>query len=220
MADAAARSLSGMPDQAPIRITRSTACTSVQFGQDRSLLKSAGVLTASWRLPEVERIVIAPSPRPLNHIGIGVSDINAAIRWYEEVLGYRVFSGPFDLTLENDQCGQLKDVLGPKFRKLKIAHLSSGTGCGIELFESIEPPHERRTEDIEFHKSGTFHICVTDPDIEGLIGKIVASGGRQLSKIWDDRPPLGRFRMAYCQDPWGTLIEVHTHSYEVVQGWR
>jgi catechol 2,3-dioxygenase-like lactoylglutathione lyase family enzyme len=160
------------------------------------------------------------TPKPLNHIGIGVSDIDAAIEWYSSILGYRVFTGPIELTLEADGHGQLADVLGPSFRRLKIAHLSSGAGCGIELFESIDPPHQRRTEEIEFHKSGTFHLCVTDPDIEALVDKIAATGGRQLSKIWDDRPPHGKFRMAYCQDPWGTLIEVHTHSYEIVQGWR
>lgn len=159
-------------------------------------------------------------PRPLHHIAIGVSDIDAAIKWYEEVLGYRVFTGPVELTLEGERAAQLSDVLGPRFRRLRIAHLSTGGGVGLELFESIDPPHERRTEDVEFWKSGTFHFCVTDPDIEGLVERIRASGGRQLSRIWDDRPPLGKFRMAYCQDPFGTLIEIHTHSYEIVQGWR
>ena len=159
------------------------------------------------------------TPRPLHHIGIGVSDIDAAIKWYEEVLGYRVFTGPVLLSLENDNRGQLRNVLGPGFRKLKIAHLSTGGGCGLELFQSIDPPHERRTENAEYWKSGTFHFCVTDPDIEGLVAKIKTSGGKQLSEIWDDRPP-SNFRMVYCQDPFGTLIEVHTHSYEIVQGWR
>lgn len=160
------------------------------------------------------------SPRPLHHIAIGVADIEAAIAWYAEVLGYRVFTGPIELAIEDDRTGQLKDVLGPRFRKLKIAHLSTGSGCGLELFESIDPPHERRDEDVEFWKSNIFHFCVMDPDIEGLLAKIVANGGRQLSKIWEDRPSGGTYRMAYCQDPWGTLIEVHTHSYEIVQGWR
>jgi len=159
------------------------------------------------------------SPRPLHHIGITVSDIEAAIKWYADVLGYRVFTGPVLLELETDTRGQVKDVLGPRFRKLKIAHLSTGTGAGIELFEPVDPTFERREEDVEFWKGGPFHFCVTDPDIEGLVARIVATGGRQLSKIWDDRPP-SNMRMVYCQDPFGTGIEIHTHSYEIVQGWR
>ena len=132
---------------------------------------------------------MAPTcPRPLNHIAIGVSDIEAAIRWYEEVLGFRAFAGPFELAREADETGRIGDVLGPRFGRVKIAHLATGSGVGLELFEAIDPPHERREESIEFWKSGTFHFCVTDPDIEGLVDKIVATGGRQLSRIWDDRP--------------------------------
>ena len=159
------------------------------------------------------------SPRPLHHIGIAVPDIAAAIDWYSDVLGYRVFAGPVLLDLAADSRGQLKDVLGPRFRKLKIAHLSTGSGIGIELFEPIDPPFEGPTENVEFWRGGPFHICVTDPDIETLIARVVAKGGRQLSQIWDDRPPHN-MRMVYCQDPFGTLIEIHTHSYEIVQGWR
>jgi catechol 2,3-dioxygenase-like lactoylglutathione lyase family enzyme len=158
-------------------------------------------------------------PRPLHHVAIVVGDIQAAINWYRDVMGYRVFTGPIELSLEMDTRGQLRDVLGPKFRRLRIAHLSTSSGWGLELFEPIDPPFERPAEDVELWRGGPFHICVTDPDIEGLIERIVATGGRQLSKIWDDRPPHN-FRMVYCQDPWGTLIEVHTHPYEIVQGWR
>jgi catechol 2,3-dioxygenase-like lactoylglutathione lyase family enzyme len=160
------------------------------------------------------------APRPLNHIGIGVSDIDAAIRWYAEVLGYRVFAGPTTISLEADTRGHAKDVLGPRFRSLKIAHLSTGGGVGVELFQSIDPPHRDRESDIEFDRSGPFHLCVTDPDIDGLIAKIVETGGKQLSKVWDDRPPGNVFKMAYCSDPFGTILEIHTHSYEVVQAWK
>jgi catechol 2,3-dioxygenase-like lactoylglutathione lyase family enzyme len=160
------------------------------------------------------------SPRPLHHIGICVPDITAAVAWYAEVLGYRVFTGPLVLDVEKDRRGQLRNLFGPKFRKLKIAHLSTGGGCGLELFEPIDPPFEKPASDVEYWRGGPFHFCVTDPDIEGLVARITASGGRQLSEIWDDRPPTGTMKMVYCQDPFGTLIEIHTHSYEIVQGWR
>ena len=103
---------------------------------------------------------MAPTtPRPLHHIAVVVGDIEAAIRWYDDVLGYRVFTGPAELTLETDDRGQRRDVLGPRFRRLRIAHLSTAGGCGLELFEPIDPPFERRPEDVEFWRSGTFHFC-------------------------------------------------------------
>lgn len=159
-------------------------------------------------------------PRPLNHIGISVPDIDRAIAWYGEVLGYRLFSGPFDLVANPPVVAQFQDALGERCKHVRIAHLSTGGGVGIELFQPVLPATLANTTDIRFDQSGPFHICVTDPDIDGLINKIVATGGSQISQIWDDRPPSGIYRMAYCRDPFGTIIEIHTHSYEIVQGWR
>jgi catechol 2,3-dioxygenase-like lactoylglutathione lyase family enzyme len=159
-------------------------------------------------------------PRSLNHVGVGVADIDAAICWYQEVLGFRLFAGPREVSVESPGGEQAQDVLGKEFRQMRIAHLTTGSGVGVELFQSIDPPHQRRSTEVEFWKSGVFHFCVTDPDIETLTARIVASGGKQLSQIWNDRPADARYKMVYCQDPFGTLIEIHTHSYEIVQGWR
>lgn len=159
-------------------------------------------------------------PRPLNHIGISVPDIDRAIAWYRDVLGYRLFSGPFDLVARPPGVAQFQDALGERCKHVRIAHLSTGGGVGIELFQPVLPAALPHTADIRFDQPGPFHICVTDPDIEGLISKIVETGGSQISEIWDDRPPSGIYRMVYCRDPFGTIIEIHTHSYEIVQGWR
>lgn len=127
-------------------------------------------------------------PRPLNHIGISVPDIDRAIAWYGEVLGYRLFSGPFDLVASPPALAQFQDALGERCQHVRIAHLSTGGGVGIELFQPVLPATQPGTTDIRFDQPGPFHICVTDPDIEGLIGRIVATGGTQTSRIWDDRP--------------------------------
>jgi catechol 2,3-dioxygenase-like lactoylglutathione lyase family enzyme len=159
-------------------------------------------------------------PRAVNHVAISVADIDAAIRWYQDVLGFRLFAGPVELSIDDDPRGQLRDVLGPAFRKVRVAHLATGNGVGFEIFQSIDPPHRRSETPVEFWRSGVFHLCMTDPDIEGLTARIVATGGRQLSKIWTDRPPSLDYRMVYCLDPFGTVIEVYTHAYEMFQGWR
>jgi len=160
-------------------------------------------------------------PKPLNHVGICVSDLDGAILWYQNVLGYRLFSGPFDLTLDSPIGEQIQDVLGDRCEHVRIAHLSTGGGVGIELFQSVLPrPRLSKEDRVNFDLPGPFHICVTDPNIEQLITRISESGGVQISKIWCDRPPFDKYKMVYCKDPFGTVIEIHTHSYEVVQGWR
>lgn len=151
-----------------------------------------------------------------NHVGVGVSDIDAAIDWYCEILGMRLIAGP--IVVENDE--QASDVLGPRFGKMRQAHLSTANGIGIELFQTIEPPHERREDSVEFWRSGFFHICVTHPDVTGLAKKVEASGGQRISKIWNERNGDPAYSMCYCRDPFGNVIEIYSHSYELLQGHR
>jgi catechol 2,3-dioxygenase-like lactoylglutathione lyase family enzyme len=82
------------------------------------------------------------------------------------------------------------------------------------MFEYIDPKAERRIDNFEYWKSGFFHICVTDPNIEELCKRISDSGGRQRSRIWDVIPDKG-YKIAFCEDPFGNVIEIYTHSYEL-----
>jgi len=160
------------------------------------------------------------APRPINHVGIGVPDVEAAIRWYGEVMGFVLVSGPVDVRSDAPSGDQALDVLGPTFRHMRLAHLAGANGVGLELFELIDPPHERRPDVVEYWKSNTFHFCVTDPDIEAMVERIKTNGGTQLSRIWNERDASGDYRMCYCRDPFGTIVEIYTHSYELLQGHR
>ena len=159
-------------------------------------------------------------PRPLHHICISVPDIHKGIEFYETVFGYRLFAGPRILSSETDSTGQFLDLFGSNFKELKIAHLSTGGGTGLELFQPVNPEYIQDTARVPYQRSGVSHICVTDPNIDELAEKIVANGGQRISKIWADRLPHEQFKMIYCKDPFGTVIEIHTHSYEYSQAWR
>ncbi|MBO6638442.1 MAG: VOC family protein [Roseitalea sp.] len=160
------------------------------------------------------------SPKPINHIGVCVPDIISAIKWYQNVLGFVLISGPRDIKLDRPNGPQAADVLGPRLRHLRQAHLASGNGVGFELFQPVDPGYEARTEIVEFWRGGFFHICVTDPDVRGLAGTIVESGGQLLSDFWEERLALDGSLMCYCSDPFGNVIEIYSHSYEIMQSHR
>lgn len=159
-------------------------------------------------------------PVAFNHIGIGVSDIEAAVEWYRSILGFRLVSGPFEVRSDGPHGTQAVDVLGLDFRHMRQAHMTSANGIGLELFELIDPPHEHRPDVVEYWKSGPFHFCVTHPDVAGLVARIVEAGGRQLSKVWNERGGGGEYLMCYCRDPFGCVVEIYSHSYEMLQGHR
>lgn len=155
-----------------------------------------------------------------NHIGIGVADIEKAIAWYSEVLGFRLISGPVDIRDDGPAGPQAHNVLGPGFRHMLQAHLTTANGVGVELFQLIDPPHERRPDEVEYWRSGIFHFCVTCEDVAELVARIRQAGGEQLSEIWPERGGEKGYFMCYCRDPFGCVIEVYSHSYELVQGHR
>jgi hypothetical protein len=70
----------------------------------------------------------------------------------------------------------------------------------------------RRTT-FDYCRGGAFHFPWVDPDVEGLVERIVATGGRQRSKVWTVLPGQP-YKAVYCEDPFGNIIEVFSHSHE------
>lgn len=149
-----------------------------------------------------------------NHVGIGVADIVAAVAWYGEVFGLRLLRAPFEVRSDMEPGGeQARDVLGEHFRHMRMAHMATADGVGIELFQLIDPPHERREPALEYWKSGVFHVALTTDDIATTARRVVEHGGRQRSAVWHNQPPHPTKRMVYLEDPWGTIIELYSHPY-------
>lgn len=62
-------------------------------------------------------------------------------------------------------------------------------------------------------RSGFIHICISNPDIKWLCNRISETGGKQRTKIWELNPEKG-IKIAFCEDPFGNIIEIYSHSYE------
>lgn len=153
-------------------------------------------------------------PRTFSHIGLSVPNVAEAVKFYEDVMGWYTIMQPSDVVEDDSPIGVMcTDVFGPGWGSFKIAHMSTGDKIGIELFEF--PNNEKPENNFEFWKTGIFHYCVQDPDIEGLVEKIVAHGGKQRMTIREYYPGDKPYRMVYCEDPFGNLVEIYSHSYEL-----
>ena len=153
-------------------------------------------------------------PRTFSHIGLSVPDLQAAVKFYADVMGFYVLMPPSVVTEDDSAIGQMcTDVFGPNWKKLSIAHLSTGDGIGIELFEFDD--NYAPDENFAFRRHGTFHFAIQDPNPEALVEKIVAAGGKQRMPVREYFPGEKPYRMVYVEDPFGNIFELYSHSYEL-----
>ncbi len=153
-------------------------------------------------------------PRNFSHIGLSVPNLEQAISFYSEVMGWYTIMEPSDVVEDDSPIGVMcTDVFGAGWGKFRIAHMATGDRVGIELFEF--PNNEQPDNNFEFWKTGIFHYAIQDPDIEGMVEKIVAHGGTQRMPIREYYPGEKPYRMVYCEDPFGNLVELYSHSYEL-----
>ena len=116
-------------------------------------------------------------PMRMNHSGLSVPDIEAAARWYCDVLGCYLLVPPGTASNDGSHFGNVvKDIFGDRFESVKMAHLSTADGVGIELFQFIEPATKVPDNTFEYWRGGIFHFCLTAVDIEATAERIAAHG--------------------------------------------
>lgn len=92
------------------------------------------------------------------------------------------------------------DVFSEEWETFEIAHLSILDGIGVELFSF--PNGVKEVTPFNPFQTGLFHFCIQDPNIETIVEKIVAHGGKQRMSI----------RSYYTNDNVLTL-KTHSESY-------
>lgn len=90
-----------------------------------------------------------------------------------------------------------------------------GTICASSK-RSANAVAERPQNNFEYWKSGIFHFCVPDPDVEGLAAKVVAAGGKQRMPVREYYPGEKPYSMVYREDDSGNILEIYSHSYELI----
>jgi catechol 2,3-dioxygenase-like lactoylglutathione lyase family enzyme len=149
----------------------------------------------------------------VNHVGVTVANIGEAVEWYTTVLGLRLAGGPVTVDMDSPAKARREDVFGPLWGGMTVAHLVGDNGAGVELFEFTQPPVEAPEDNFEFWKVGIFHLALTVDNIERVGRHISETGGRQRTAVHHLH---GTCWIAYCEDPWGNIIELSSEPYEVL----
>lgn len=155
-------------------------------------------------------------PRTIGHVGLTVPDLDAAVAWYGDVLGFRPIAPALTIRKGDGVQGEISaDMFGPEFEGFRIVHLSTGGNTALELFQFLGPAFVEREREYMPWRGGYSHLCVVDPNVDELVARIEAAGGLCRTRIWtmfEAKPDP--YRVCIAQDSWGSIIEIYSHGSE------
>jgi len=127
--------------------------------------------------------------KKIDHVGIAVKDLDAAIKFYEEILGLKV-----DMIEENAD------------QKVKIAFIPTGDS-EVELLQSTTPDGPV-AKFIESRGEGMQHIALRVDNIEAALAGLKDKGIRLIDEV--PRYGAGGARIAFIHPKatLGTLVEL------------
>jgi catechol 2,3-dioxygenase-like lactoylglutathione lyase family enzyme len=126
--------------------------------------------------------------KPL-HVGISVLDMDQALKWYQDVLGFQL----------------LRDDGWVPPLEARACFLEQN-GFQVELFQYRNPiplPEDRLTPNQDLRTVGTKHVAFEVEDMEAMKARLVAAKADIALET-----QMGREHVLFLRDCCGTLIEL------------
>ncbi|HYR96245.1 MAG TPA: VOC family protein [Candidatus Binatus sp.] len=135
----------------------------------------------------------------LTHIGICVSDLQRSLRFYRELLGFRL---EHELHVEGEPSDTLLRLRGVTLDAVYLQR----DGVRIELLRFASPPAPP-ARSRSMHEQGLTHLSFRVADMDATLAALRAAGERVLEETVVRIP---QFQAAACfvVDPDGQLIEL------------
>jgi catechol 2,3-dioxygenase-like lactoylglutathione lyase family enzyme len=135
----------------------------------------------------------------LRHVGIVVRNLDAALGFYRDLLGFREVRAM-------DESGEFLDsILGLSHAKVRTVKLAGTSGGQVELL-AFQDPKAQVGPPPPLTRAGPTHIAVTVSDVDGLYARLRQSGVECTTP--PRVSPDGGAKVTFCRDPDGTYVEL------------
>jgi catechol 2,3-dioxygenase-like lactoylglutathione lyase family enzyme len=153
------------------------------------------------------------------HAGITVPDLDEAVAWYEEALGLRALPQRVESSVRDRPRLRptLDEVYDEACEEFRVAFLVDGDSVAVELFEFNRGEGCSAPDSWEYRRAGLSHLGFLVADVDEAAAGIVARGGRRRTQTMAAGGE-GAWRFCFCEDPYGTVIELQSHSQEEMYG--
>jgi catechol 2,3-dioxygenase-like lactoylglutathione lyase family enzyme len=135
----------------------------------------------------------------MEHVGLGVADLERSIAFYRDVLGFRLAR-----VIECPPEMRLGDIVALPGCRARIAHMQTDTGM-LELFEYADPRGRPVPPDRTQADAGFSHLGISSTDVRADYERLCAAGVRFLHAPVEFRPGVW---IAYFSGPDGEVCEI------------
>jgi catechol 2,3-dioxygenase-like lactoylglutathione lyase family enzyme len=138
----------------------------------------------------------------LAHVAVCVPDVDAAVAWYESVLGLHVLSPPY--LIEGDAISRDMGELVPAPVALKAAIVGvEGSDHVIEVIEYPNAATDAPGDVVDITGAGLTHVGLLCDDIDATRAELEAAG---VDFVVTGIADVARVRTTWFRDPWGVVF--------------
>jgi len=153
----------------------------------------------------------------LAHAAVCVPDVEAATRWYSEVLGLQVLSPPYRMAGEAIEQDMSELIPSPVVLKAAIV----GFGADDHVLELIEYPEAgiepRQSGGASVTRPGLTHVGLVCDDLDRTRTEFEARG---VEFLVSGVANVAGLRTTWFTDPWGTVFILLEKQREALPYWR